>query len=54
MKPEFGMTGFFFLPKLKKYGSVAEWFKAAALTAEAEGRSEHRPQIDGQTAGAVR
>jgi hypothetical protein len=29
---------------------MAEWFKAAVLTAQAGGRSEHRPQVDGQTA----
>jgi hypothetical protein len=31
---------------------MVEWFKAAVLTAEAEGRSEHRPQVDGQTGEA--
>jgi hypothetical protein len=28
---------------------MAERFKALVLTAEAAGRSEHRPQVDGQT-----
>ncbi|MFZ5634957.1 MAG: hypothetical protein ACOY82_00050, partial [Pseudomonadota bacterium] len=30
-------------------GEMAERFKAPVLTAKAGGRSEHRPQVDGQT-----